>query len=72
MTEAVDLESLRHFSGRFRAQVWPGDSLAVVADIAPKADDEVGEIHLAVSAINQHGQVVFDGCVVSYDHDDDG
>ena len=65
VTESVGLGNLRNFGGRFRAQVWPGDSLAVSADVAPWNEGEVGEIRLTVSAINQHGEVVFDGWVVS-------
>ena len=41
------------------------EAYAVAADVAPWHEGEVEEIRLALSAINQHGQVVFDGWAVS-------
>jgi len=47
------------FGGRFRGQLWPGDSLKVRALVASATQD--GVVELELSTTNQHGDVIFSG-----------
>ena len=54
VTSVIDRRALRTFGGRFRAQVWPGDSLH--ADVV-RTDDH----RLEVRTAKADGTPVFDG-----------
>lgn len=53
---------LRNFGGRFRDQVWPGDTLTTRLTV-----DEIREVDgqptviLGIDTVNQHGATVFSG-----------
>ena len=51
--------SLRRFGGRFKAQVWPGDTLVAAISIAAISDDGLGDVSVVTK--NQSGIPVFDG-----------
>ena len=57
ITDSYDPSTLRRFEGRFRAQVWPGDSLFVDLSIR---DVDASRV-LSFTTRNQHGSVVLDG-----------
>ena len=53
---------LTSFGGRFKAQVWPGDSLVAVATVvAVDQRDGRSNAQLEVETRNQAGEVVFEG-----------
>ena len=60
LTDLFGVSSLRRFGGRFRAQVWPGDSLTAVVAVAEVSDDGI-TAQLTVVTTNQHGASVFEG-----------
>ena len=60
VTELFGASSLGRFGGRFRAQVWPGDTLTAVITILSIADDRT-TAQLAIVTTNQQGALVFDG-----------
>lgn len=60
ITAAIDGEQLRGFSGRFRAQVWPGSTLTTT--VASTRGDDRREISLTTR--DQHGAVVFEGVAI--------
>ena len=53
------VEGIRRFGGRFKAQVWPGDTLVARICVTAISDDNLAEI--AVVTKNQRGITVFDG-----------
>lgn len=55
------VQALRHFGGRFRTQVSPGDSLTARAEVVT-VDEDVAK--LAVTTSNQDGIVAFSGRAV--------
>jgi acyl dehydratase len=59
VTDLFGVRSLRRFGGRFRAQVWPGDTLTAVVTVLTASDD--GTAQLSIVTSNQHGTVVFEG-----------
>lgn len=65
ITDHFGAGSLKRFGGRFRAQVWPDDTLAVEVRVVEVriVDSSPGEgrAALEVSTTNQHGVVVFQG-----------
>jgi acyl dehydratase len=56
LTDRVGHESLRTFGGRFRAQVWPGDTLNAVVEEATAAEGRA----FTVVTRNQNGGLVFE------------
>jgi acyl dehydratase len=62
VTNYVGDGRLRSFGGRFRAQVWPGDTLTARAEVVGTRDDEGGPVvELRISTTNQDGLEVFAG-----------
>jgi acyl dehydratase len=63
VTNYVGDGRLRSFGGRFRAQVWPGDTLTAKAEVVGIRNDEneVGVIELRITTTNQDGVEVFAG-----------
>jgi acyl dehydratase len=63
VTNYVGDGRLRSFGGRFRAQVWPGDTLTARAEVVDiRNDDEAAAvIELRISTTNQDGVEVFAG-----------
>jgi acyl dehydratase len=63
VTNYVGDGQLRSFGGRFRAQVWPGDTLTARAEVVDiRNDDEAAAvIELRISTTNQDGVEVFAG-----------
>ena len=62
ITDLVGPENVRSFGGRFRSQVWPGDTLTarVTVDAVDERDGQkVAE--LSVVTVNQVGDEVFSG-----------
>ncbi len=60
LTDTVGDGRLVRFGGRFRAQVWPGDTLTARAEVTGVGGD-TPIIELAVSTTNQDGLEVFTG-----------
>lgn len=54
VTDTVDQATIERFTGRWRGQVWPGDSLTTYVDVGDT---------LTASTCNQHGAVVFQATV---------
>jgi acyl dehydratase len=62
VTNYVGDGRLRSFGGRFRAQVWPGDTLTARAEVVDIRDDEGGPVvELRITTTNQDGLEVFAG-----------
>jgi acyl dehydratase len=63
VTNYVGDGRLRSFGGRFRAQVWPGDTLTARAEVVDvgNADDGAGVVELRITTANQDGVDVFTG-----------
>jgi acyl dehydratase len=62
LTDYVGDGRLLRYGGRFRAQVWPGDTLtarAVVVELG--GEDGQPVVNLTVSTRNQNGDEVFSG-----------
>lgn len=62
VTELAGVDSLVRFGARFRAQVWPGDTLtgrATVRDVQPQADGVL--VDLELSTVNQRDEEVLSG-----------
>jgi acyl dehydratase len=54
--------SLLRYSARFKAQVWPGDTLTARATVSAVREDGGRQlVDLALSTVNQHGQEVLAG-----------
>ena len=58
LTDYVGDGRLLRFGGRFKAQVWPGDTLTARAEVTALDGDTV---ELAVTTVNQKGEEVFTG-----------
>jgi acyl dehydratase len=56
LTDRVGHECLRSFGGRFRAQVWPGDTLDALVAEQPSGTGRA----FTVTTRNQHGGLVFE------------
>lgn len=66
VTDRYGYDGISSFSGRFRAQVWPGDTLWATLQLVdePDGDTTPGDATtIAVTTRNQTGTVVFDGLV---------
>jgi acyl dehydratase len=63
VTNYVGDGRLRSFGGRFRAQVWPGDTLTAQAEVVGirSDDDGAGVVELRITTTNQDGVDVFTG-----------
>ena len=63
VTNYVGDGRLRSFGGRFRAQVWPGDTLTARAEVVDirSDDDGAGVVELRITTTNQDGVEVFTG-----------
>jgi acyl dehydratase len=63
VTNYVGDGRLRSFGGRFRAQVWPGDTLTAQAEVVGirNDDDGVGLVELRITTTNQDELEVFSG-----------
>jgi acyl dehydratase len=63
VTNYVGDGRLRSFGGRFRAQVWPGDTLTAQSEVVDirTDDDGAGVVELRITTINQDGVDVFTG-----------
>lgn len=59
VTDLVGDGRLQSFGGRFRAQVWPGDSLTVEARVVSLGEDGVVELELVTT--NQDKEPVLTG-----------
>jgi acyl dehydratase len=62
VTDLVGVTRLREFDGRFRAPVFPGDSLSGTATIAAvEGAGTDARVTIELATTNQHGAVVFTG-----------
>jgi acyl dehydratase len=63
VTNYVGDGRLRSFGGRFREQVWPGDTLTAQAEVVDirTDDDGAGVVELSITTTNQDGVEVFTG-----------
>jgi len=62
VTDAVGVESLLRFGGRFTSQVWPGDTLTVRVTVDAVDDTADGRtVSFTLSTVNQDGNEVFSG-----------
>jgi acyl dehydratase len=58
VTDWFGPERLKSFGGRFKAQVWPGDTLTATATVESVED---GLATVTLVTVNQHGAEVFTG-----------
>ncbi len=66
ITDTVGDGRLVRFGGRFRAQVWPGDTLTARAEVVTTFDEDGDPVvELAVTTTNQDGVEVFVGTAVA-------
>jgi acyl dehydratase len=72
LTNYVGDARLRSFGGRFRAQVWPGDTLTAQAEVVDvrHEGDGVAVVELRVVTTNQDGVEVFSGQATASIDDD--
>jgi acyl dehydratase len=63
VTNYVGDGRLRSFGGRFREQVWPGDTLTAQAEVVEihTDDDGASVVELRITTTNQDGVEVFTG-----------
>jgi acyl dehydratase len=62
VTNYVGDGRLRSFGGRFRAQVWPGDTLTARAEVVDvRSEDDGAVVELRITTTNQDGVAVFSG-----------
>ncbi|GAA2409995.1 dihydroxy-acid dehydratase [Actinomadura vinacea] len=62
LTEWFGRENLVRFGVRFKAQVWPGDTLTVTATVAEVVAGEHGAVAaISLRTVNQDGVVVVSG-----------
>jgi acyl dehydratase len=63
VTNYVGDGRLRSFGGRFRAQVWPGDTLTAQSEVVDIRTDDYGAgvVELRITTTNQDGVDVFTG-----------
>lgn len=60
LTDLYGMARLKKFGGRFRTQVWPGDSLTCFIEVTDQSA-EAGGIALSLVTRNQDGVAVFEG-----------
>jgi acyl dehydratase len=66
LTDYVGDGRLLRYGGRFRAQVWPGDTLTARAEVAGFGDDDdTPTVELSVTTTNQKDEPVFTGTAVA-------
>ena len=62
LTDWVGTESLLTFGVRFKAQVWPGDTLTATATVESVEDTPAGPVaHFSLCTVNQNGAEVVTG-----------
>ena len=63
LTDVVGIRHVQRFGGRFKAQVWPGDTLTVHMEITAVTRDDRGgtAVELSLSTRNQDEVEVFAG-----------
>ena len=63
LTDVVGIQDVERFGGRFKAQVWPGDTLTVHMEITGITDDGQGGagVEFSLSTRNQDEVEVFAG-----------
>ncbi|MGW0761491.1 MaoC family dehydratase [Streptomyces sp. NPDC002814] len=62
LTDWVGIESLLTFGVRFKAQVWPGDTLTATATVESVEDTPAGPVaHFSLRTVNQDGGEVVTG-----------
>jgi acyl dehydratase len=62
LTDWVGPEALLRYGVRFKAQVWPGDTLTATATVESIEDTPAGPVaHFALRTINQDGAEVVTG-----------
>ena len=63
VSDVFGVENVTYFGGRFKAQVWPGDTLSARLEIVTADEDPPGtpSITATVVTTNQHGLDVFVG-----------
>ena len=62
VTNLVDPDRLTRYGGRFKAQVWPGDTLTARLTVdAVREDGGDNLVDLTVVTVNQNGEEVFSG-----------
>jgi acyl dehydratase len=60
VTDTFGIQNLIRFGGRFRAQVWPGDTLtSTLTVLSVEPDGAAMVVEASVSTVNQHGAEVF-------------
>ena len=59
--DVVGIENVTRFGGRFKAQVWPGDSLSASLTVTGASTTSAGAValELELRTVNQHGAEVF-------------
>ena len=62
VTDWFGPDKLKKFGGRFRAQVWPGDTLTTTATVT-SVDGDLVEV--SVVTVNQSGEEVFVGAATA-------
>jgi acyl dehydratase len=62
LTELAGPENLVAYGARFRAQVWPGDTLTSSATVvAVRTEADYVQVDLVLSTVNRHGVEVLSG-----------
>jgi acyl dehydratase len=62
VTDCVGDGRLRRFGGRFRDQVWPGDTLTTrISVVEIRREDGESVVLLDIATVNQKGATVFTG-----------
>jgi acyl dehydratase len=62
VTDLVGADNVRSFGGRFRSQVWPGDTLTAKVTVDAITDrDGQNLAEMRVVTVNQDGEEVFSG-----------
>jgi acyl dehydratase len=62
VTDLVGAENVRSFGGRFRSQVWPGDTLTATVTVDAITDTDGQNLaEMSVVTVNQDGEEVFSG-----------
>jgi acyl dehydratase len=61
LTEVVGIRSIERFGGRFKAQVWPGDTLTVRMEVVAVTPDGLGgvRVEFVLSTSNDRDVEVF-------------
>jgi acyl dehydratase len=60
ITDLVGVDTLLAYGGRFRSQVWPGDTLTATATVTA-VDTDGGIVELDLAVRNGTGETVFSG-----------